>query len=72
MSVVVYRCPSTGDEVSTSIQASTDTLLRMRDSRLAIWVWCPHCMGGHQIGADEARIQSAPLDPLTVWQSAEN
>ena len=57
MSVVVYRCPSTGSEVETAIESDNVTLMRMQSSKLNIWVWCPHCMAGHQIRADEAHIQ---------------
>ena len=56
MSVVAYRCPTTNEDVTTSIEASKDTLLRMRDSKLTIWAWCPHCMAGHVISPDSANI----------------
>jgi hypothetical protein len=57
MSVVSYRCPSTQEEVTTSIESGKDTLLRMRTSNLTLWVHCPHCMAGHQIKAAEASVR---------------
>jgi hypothetical protein len=54
MGVISYRCPNSGDDVSTSIQTSKDTLVKMRAMDLTIWVWCPHCMAGHQIKPAEA------------------
>ena len=56
-SVVAYRCPNTENEVVTAIQTDNITLMRMQHSKLTIWVWCPHCMAGHQISADAARVQ---------------
>ncbi len=29
----------------------------MKLMNLKIWVWCPHCMAGHQIGPSEAVLQ---------------
>lgn len=58
MSVVSYRCPTTQEDVVTAIEASEDTLSRMQSSKLSIWVWCPHCMAGHQINAADARVQA--------------
>ena len=49
MSVVCYRCPETGEEVTTAIETSKDTLVKMRAMDLTMWVWCPHCMAWHQI-----------------------
>ena len=56
MSVVVYRCPNAGEEVTTAIETSKDTLVRMRKMDLTIWVWCPHCISGHQIKPADARV----------------
>ena len=56
MSVVSYQCPTTENEVVTAIESDDTTLRRMQASKLSIWVWCPHCMAGHQISADHARI----------------
>ena len=44
MSVVCYRCPTSGEEVTTAIETGKDTLVKMRAMDLTIWVWCPHCM----------------------------
>ena len=67
MSVVSYGCPRTGDEVETAIQADRLTLQRMQSMQLTIWVWCPHCMAGHQINASEAKVQeNAQLDPIAA------
>jgi hypothetical protein len=57
MSVVTYRCPKTNEEVETTIEASRDTLQRMQSSQLTIWVWCPHCIPGHQIRAKDAHVK---------------
>ena len=63
MAVVCYRCPTSGEEVTTAIETGNDVLVRMRSMDLTIWVWCPHCMAGHQIhpaGAVlEAEIETA-------------
>jgi hypothetical protein len=66
MSVVCYRCPETGEDVTTAIETSKDTLVKMRAMDLTMWVWCPHCMAGHQIKPadavleDEARTTISP------------
>jgi hypothetical protein len=57
MGVVGYRCPETGEEVTTAIEASNDTLVKMRSMDLTIWVFCPHCMAGHQIKPADATIE---------------
>ena len=57
MSVVCYRCPTSGEEVTTAIETSKDTLVKMRTMDLTMWVWCPHCMAGHQIKPVDAVLQ---------------
>jgi hypothetical protein len=57
MSVVCYRCPTSGEEVTTAIETGKDTLVKMRAMDLTIWVWCPHCMAGHQIKPAEAVLE---------------
>lgn len=57
MSVVCYRCPTTGEDVSTAIETRTDILVKMRAMDLSIWVWCPHCMAGHQIKPADAVLE---------------
>jgi hypothetical protein len=57
MSIVAYRCPTSGEQVTTAIETSKDTLVKMRDMNLSIWVWCQHCMAGHQIKASEATLE---------------
>ena len=54
MAAMRYRCPSTNDEVTTTIETGADTLFRMKTMNLNIWVACPHCVGGHQIRPAEA------------------
>jgi hypothetical protein len=54
--VIGYRCPSSGEDVTTAIETSKDTLVKMRAMDLTIWVWCPHCMAGHQIKPSEAEL----------------
>jgi hypothetical protein len=57
MSVVCYRCPETGEEVTTAIETSNDTLVKMRAMDLTMWVWCPHCMAAHQIKPADAPLE---------------
>ena len=57
MGVVCYRCPTSGEEVTTAIETGNDTLVKMRAMDLTIWVWCPHCMAGHQIKPAEAILE---------------
>jgi hypothetical protein len=57
MSVVRYRCPESGEEITTAIETGNDVLVRMRAMDLSIWVWCPHCVSGHQIKPADAIIE---------------
>lgn len=57
MGVIAYRCPSSGEDVTTAIETKKDTLVKMRAMDLTIWVWCPHCMAGHQIKPGDARLE---------------
>ena len=57
MGVVCYRCPTTGEDVTTAIETKTDVLVKMRALDLSIWVWCPHCMAGHQIKPKDAVLE---------------
>jgi hypothetical protein len=57
MSIIIYRCPTTREQVRTSIETSKDTLVKMREMDLSIWVWCQHCMVGHQINPSEATLE---------------
>jgi hypothetical protein len=57
MSLVCYRCPASGEDVTTAIETRRDVLVQMRKRGLTLWVWCPHCMAGHQIEAAEAALQ---------------
>jgi hypothetical protein len=70
MSAVCYRCPKTGEEVTTAIETSKETLVKMRAMDLTMWVWCPHCMAGHQIKPAEAvledEIQTTPSPSLAA------
>ena len=63
MGVVRYRCTTTGEEVTTAIETGHDTLFRMKQMNLTIWVWCPHCMAGHQIRPNEAVLQEDGVLP---------
>jgi hypothetical protein len=62
MGVVGYRCPASGEPVTTAIKTSKDTLVRMRALDLTIWVWCPHCLAGHKIKPGEARLEGEALE----------
>ena len=57
MGVVCYRCPTSGEDVTTAIETGKDVLVRMRTMDLTIWVWCPHCMAGHQIKPADALLE---------------
>ena len=59
MGVVRYRCPKSREEVETAIETRKDVLVRMKTMDLTIWVWCPHCMAGHQIKPAEAVLEDA-------------
>jgi hypothetical protein len=65
MGVVGYRCPASGEEVTTAIETRSDVLVKMRAMDLTIWVWCPHCMAGHQITPAEAVLE----DEITAVES---
>jgi hypothetical protein len=56
MGVVCYRCPSSGEAVTTAIETGNDILARMCAMQLTIWVWCPHCVTGHQIKPSDATL----------------
>jgi hypothetical protein len=62
MGVVGYRCPASGEAVTTAIRTSRDTLVRMRERDLTIWVWCPHCLAGHKINPAEARLEGEVIE----------
>jgi hypothetical protein len=36
---------------------SKDVLVRMGTMDLTMWVWCPHCMAGHQIKPADAKLE---------------
>jgi hypothetical protein len=57
MGVVGYRCPVSGEAVTTAIRTNKETLARMRACELTIWVWCPNCLAGHKIKPGEARLE---------------
>jgi hypothetical protein len=57
MAVVRYRCPSTGEDVTTAIETADDVLVRMRAMNLTLWLWCPHCLAGHQIKPADAMLE---------------
>ena len=64
MGVVVYRCPASEEDVTTAIETSKDTLVKMRAMDLTIWVWCPHCMAGHQIKPADAVLEGESAGAL--------
>ena len=64
MGVVGYRCPTSGEEVTTAIETSKDTLVKMRAMDLTIWVRCPHCMAGHQIKPADAVLEGESAGAL--------
>ena len=64
MGVVAYRCPASEEDVTTAIETSKDTLVKMRAMDLTIWVWCPHCMAGHQIKPADAVLEGESAGAL--------
>jgi hypothetical protein len=65
MGVVRYRCPSKREQVTTAIETKTDVLIKMRAMDLLIWVWCPHCMAGHQIKPADAILEDEVLPSIS-------
>ena len=57
MGLVRYRCPKSRAEVETAIETRQDVLVRMKAMDLTIWVWCPHCVAGHQIKPADATLE---------------
>ena len=57
MSVLMYRCPNTSQDMRTSIDTDPQRLTRLRT--LKISVACPHCIGGHNIPANEMYFRQA-------------
>jgi hypothetical protein len=69
MSLIGFRCPNTGREVTTGINTDRSQLQRMRT--LKISVFCSDCAGGHGIPANEMFLLEeekapAPATPLVV------
>jgi hypothetical protein len=58
MGLVCYRCPTSGEEVTTAIETGDEILAKMRAMDLTIWAWCPHCMEGHQIKPSDASLEN--------------
>ena len=69
MGVVRYRCPSKREQVTTAIETKSDVLVRMRAMNLTIWVWCPHCMAGHQIKPAEAILEDETISAPSIAPS---
>ena len=57
MSVVVYHCPTSSKEVTTTIEISKEMLVKMGAMKLTIWLWCPHCVEGDQINPADAVLK---------------
>jgi hypothetical protein len=70
MGVICYKCPESGEEVTTAIETGKDTLVKMRAMDLTIWVWCPHCMAGHQINPPR-RAWTRNSRTARRWRSAD-
>jgi hypothetical protein len=65
MGVVRYRCPSRREQVITAIETKTDVLIKMRAMNMMIWVWCPHCMAGHQIKPADAILEEETVPSIS-------
>jgi hypothetical protein len=63
-----YRCPTTNDEITTAIETGRDVLSRMTARNLKIWVWCPHCVSGHQIRAADALLREDEMPLQRILQ----
>ena len=63
MGVVRYRCPNTKEEVTTAIETANDVLFKMRSMNLKLWVWCPHCIAGHQLSPKDAILHDEAVLP---------
>jgi hypothetical protein len=57
MAELIFRCPTSGDDVESGIETDSDTRSQIRLFRLRIL--CPACGQTHDFGTGEAR----PLKP---------
>jgi hypothetical protein len=57
MTTILYRCPVSGQEVARTVDSAKDTLVKMGEMKLSIWLSCPYCAGGHQVNPAEAVIK---------------
>jgi hypothetical protein len=57
MGVLVIKCPVSGREFSTGIQADWDTLTRMHNN--PIQAYCPHCKAEHTWRPNDAKVVDA-------------
>jgi hypothetical protein len=67
MSLLMVRCPRTGQEVWTGIETDPDSFRKIPDD--LFYTWCPHCGLDHAWWRDEAWLvyalggTGAPLQP---------
>jgi hypothetical protein len=62
MSMLMIRCPQTGQAVSTGIETDPDSFKRIPD--VVAWAHCPHCGLEHAWWHDEAWL----ADGSSSWQ----
>jgi hypothetical protein len=41
MTTILYRCPVSGQEVARTVDSAKDTLVKMGEMKLSIWLSCP-------------------------------
>jgi hypothetical protein len=76
MSVLMFRCPNTGTELSTGIEIDAATFEQLPDIRS--YIRCPVCKVDHSWSTREAWLGNpAPSAPALPWlfinnQSAAN
>ena len=64
MSLLMVRCPRTGQEVWTGIETDPDSFRKIPDD--LFYTWCPHCGLDHAWWRDEAWLVDALARPMTM------
>ena len=72
MSLLMIRCPRTGQEVWTGIETDPDSFRKIPDD--LFYTSCPHCGLDHAWWRDEAWLVHALARPLTMasWAHDSN
>jgi hypothetical protein len=64
MSLLMIRCPRTGQEVWTGIETEPDSFRKIPDD--LFYTSCPHCGLDHAWWHDEAWLVDALARPMTM------